>query len=86
MYDRELLYWTDDKDESLYLAWHIGTSEDWEDENDELTNCWFTVERVVEEVSVTVFVFVLAAFATIVHMLTAATEDEEGDCRMYPDW
>ena len=86
MWHGELLYWRDDKDESGFLAWRTGTNEDWEDEKDGVINGRFVVERVVEEVSVTVFVFVLAVLDTTVHMLFAATEDEEGDCSIYPDW
>lgn len=86
MWQGELLYCRDDKDESGFLAWRTGTNEDWEDEKDGVINGRFVVERVVEEVSVTVFVFVLAVLDTTVHMLFAATEDEEGDCSIYPDW
>ena len=86
MWQGELLYCRDDKDESGFLAWRTGTNEDWEDEKDGVINGRFVVERVVEEVSVTVFVLVLAALDTTVHMLFAATEDEEGDCSIYPDW
>ena len=86
MWQGELLYCRDDKDESGFLVWRSGTNEDWEDEKDGVTNGRFVVERVVEEVSVTVFVFVLAVLDTTVHMLFAAIEDEEGDCSKYPDW
>ena len=86
MWHGELLYCRDDKDESGFLARRTGTNEDWEDEKDEVINGRFVVERVVEEVSVTIFVFVLAVLDTTVHMLFAATEDEEGDCSKYPDW
>ena len=74
------------KDESVFLAWSIGTNEDWEDEKDEETNGWFVVERTAEEVFVMIFVFVLAVFGTTVHMLVAATEDEDGDWSIYPGW
>ena len=85
MWEGELLYNTDDKDESTNLAWLVDSNEDCEDENDEDTNGWFVVERVVEGVSVIVFVFVYAAFGTTVDMLMAAAEDEDGDCNLYPD-
>ena len=86
MWQGELLYCRDDKDESGFLAWRSGTKEDCEDEKDGVTNGRFVVKRAVEEVSVTEFVFVLAVLDTTVHMLFAATEDEEGDCSKYPDW
>ena len=86
MWERELLYNADDNDESTKLAWLVDSNEDCEDENDEDINGWFDVERVVEGVSVIVFLLGHAAFGTTVHMLTAAAEDEEGDCSLYPDW
>ena len=59
MWEGELLYNTDDNDESTNLAWLVDSNEDCEDENDEDANGWFVVERVVEGGSGVVFVFVL---------------------------
>ena len=56
-------------------------AENWEDGNgDWLINEWFGCDMAMEGSSVVAMVFWAAELGTTVHILIAATEDEEGDC------
>ena len=81
-------YGIGDEDDIECLAEDIGNNEHWEEGNgDGLMRVRFTWEWIVEGGSMELVAeFEPAAFGTTVHMLSAAAEDEDGDCIMYVDW